>query len=254
MKLFNCQKCDAEILRKNPAQKYCVSCSEEVSRATKSKWAKANPQPAKSPEQIKQAYTMRRKRAIAIGKAASIENQTPVSWDCSEPIDWIWSVRVAVPFTYAFSKNHIYRMGRTGHVTLREECKSARLALGLAMRQALAGQKIATNKIWLDIFVQKPDHKGDAVNVVDTVCDSLKEVIGLDDRWYSIRRLDWEIVKQGGMLYVGICQDSDVDCQVCSLCGQMLAHESFSKNASNIAGISRECNDCRNSIRRKNRP
>ncbi len=113
------------------------------------------------------------------------------------------------------------------------------------LRQGLHCVRIAHNKVWLDILVQKPNHKGDAVNVVDLICDAVKEAVGVDDRWFSIRRLDWEIVKENPRLFVGIGQDSDVDSQVCSYCGQIKPFEEFGQRKRSRLGIGRECRECR---------
>ena len=156
----------------------------------------------------------------------------------------LWMCRVAVPFSYAASKNHIWSMARSGHVYKRQESKRMRGSLTLMIRSAANGQRIANNKLWIDILVQKPDHKGDAVNVVDLVCDSIKDAIDLDDRWYSIRCLDWEIVKDRPRLFVGIGQSTDEDVQVCSSCGRMLPLDNFTKKRSQKLGVDRNCRAC----------
>lgn len=46
-------------------------------------------------------------------------------WDTSEP-ELLWSIRVAVPFQYAASKNAIYTTRRFGHVALRRESRAIR--------------------------------------------------------------------------------------------------------------------------------
>ena len=105
------------------------------------------------------------------------------------------------------------------------------------------------NKVWLDVLVQKPNHKGDAVNVLDLVCDAIKEAIGVDDRWFAIRRLDWEIVKDNPRLVLGVSQDSDVDSQLCSYCGQIKPFAAFNRSRHSRLGVGRECVDCRRSGR-----
>ena len=105
---------------------------------------------------------------------------------------------------------------------------------------------IVHNKVWIDILVQKPNHKGDAVNVVDLVCDAVKDAIDrVDDRWFCIRRLDWQIVKGDPRLFVGVGQDSDEDCQVCSYCGQIKPLPEFNAARNQPLGVGRECKACR---------
>ena len=156
-----------------------------------------------------------------------------------------WLVRIAVPFSYAASKNHVWTSKDRDHVRSRARSRAFRASITSMVSAALVGRRVAVNKLWIDIRVQKPDHKGDAVNVVDLVCDAVKDATGLDDRWYSLRSVDWEIVKGAPMLFVGIGQESDEDLQACSSCGRLLALSMFASNRSNKLGRSRNCHDCR---------
>lgn len=163
----------------------------------------------------------------------------------SNPINAPWLVRVTYPFAYSVSKNATYSNGQgLGHVFLREKSRAYRDGLTIMLQQALKGRKIYQNKIWLEIFVQKPNHKGDAVNVVDTVCDAVKDAIGVDDRWFSIKRLDWQITKSDPHLIIGISQEDCFDAQSCNTCGRILAFDQFYKQKGNKAGISRQCRSC----------
>jgi hypothetical protein len=94
---------------------------------------------------------------------------------------------------------------------------------------------VVHNKVWIDILVQKPNHKGDAV----------KDTLPVDDRWFCIRRLDWEIVKDNPRLFVGIGQESDENCQVCSCCGQIKPFLEFNRRKYHRLGIGRECRERR---------
>src|SRR6185369_15395721 len=151
---------------------------------------------------------------------------------------------VAIPFSYAASKNHIYGMTRRGHKYLRKEAVAFQQELEFKIKAALRDTKVAHNKVWIDILVQKSNHRGDAVNVLDLVCDAAKRAVGVDDRWFSIRRLDWQITKTDPKIFVGVSQDSDIDCQVCSYCGRILPLDSFCKDRDAKLGVSRECKEC----------
>ena len=153
-------------------------------------------------------------------------------------------MRFSIPFDYAISKNHIWAATKRGHVYLRQEHRAYRDSVILLTRDILKNQEIKNNRVWLDILVQKPDHRGDAINVLDGVCDALKEAIGLDDRWFCIRRLDWEVVKQDPQLYIGIGQERVEDCQICSYCGRLLPFTDFSKNKNTRNGVARACREC----------
>jgi len=153
----------------------------------------------------------------------------------------LWTAEVSVPFSYAASKNHIWTMAGT-HVYSRKESVSFRDDLAAALRKAVNGRAVP-GWLWLDIFVQKPDHKGDAVNVVDLVCDAAKDATGVDDRWYSILRLDWEIRKTDPMLWVRVGQESSEPMRVCALCGEPRTFDVFMGAGRTHMG--RECRDCR---------
>lgn len=180
------------------------------------------------------------------GKAANEQNRPDVDAWFKNPVpDLIWQERISVPFSYAASKNNIYAMRRSGQLMLRRESKELRKKICLAMKAKLYGRKIAHNKVWIEILVQKPNHKGDAVNVVDLVCDALKDAIPVDDRWFSIRILDWHIIKEDPKLYIAIGQETDEDAQVCSYCGLIKSLDHFHKDKRSPIGVGRECNLCR---------
>jgi uncharacterized Zn-finger protein len=105
------------------------------------------------------------------------------------------------------------------------------------LESAISGKKIYRNKVWIDIFVQKPDHRGDAINFVDLIADAIKVAIGIDDRWFSIRRVDWQIVKENPRIFIGIGQQDLFDSKICSYCGRILPEKNFSKSG-------RECREC----------
>jgi len=109
------------------------------------------------------------------------------------------------------------------------------------VRQAVAGRAVA-GRLWLDIFVQKPNHRGDAVNVVDLVCDAVEDATGVDDRWFSVRRLDWEVKKSDPLLYVVIGQETSEEQRICALCGRELPTTMFGPHGKSVG---RECRNCR---------
>lgn len=173
-----------------------------------------------------------------------MSKRAPFWYDNSVP-DLIWMLRVTVPFTYAASKNHIYARRRSGHLFLRAESKAKRAEISATIRAGLGDRKVAHNKIWIDILVQKPNHSGDAINVVDLVCDAVKDAVAVDDRWFCIRRLDWQIVKDDPQLIIGLGQETTEDAQVCSCCGQIKPLAAFHRAKDRPLGVGRECRACR---------
>jgi hypothetical protein len=213
-------------------------------------WAREHP--PSSEQKVRNAEHGRRRKELSreAGALANQEAKQSITWYDPDAPDLLWMVRVAVPFSYAASKNHIYALRRTGHVALRRESRAKRDEIILMIRNSLGGRRVAHNKVWIDILVQKPNHKGDAINVVDLVCDALKDALGVDDRWFCIRRLDWEVVKENPNIFIGIGQDSKLDCQVCSYCGQIKELKEFNASKYNHLGVGRECKECRRKGRR----
>jgi len=220
-------------------QKYCEKCSEQADLTRKKLWAKANPQKT-NPIQAKELRSRTKLAGIAISKLDKVD----VTYAIDRP-NLLWLVRVSVPFSYSSSKNAIYALRASGHVALRKEARDWRDQLRDRLRDAVSHHTVVQNKVWLDILVEKPDHKGDAVNVVDSVCDGVKEAIGVDDRWFCIRQLDWRISKNEPKLILGVGQSSDENLQPCSSCGRLLPFPQFTKKSNSRHGIGRNCKDCR---------
>ena len=244
-----CGICEQEIDRRGPTQKFCGPCSDARTRQRRRKWALQNPMPKERGAERIAAAAIRKKARQEIAASTRPDHAESLSWDAASSVDLSWLVRASVPLSYASSKNAVWRYAR-GHVFARRESASWKDALALKLKVALNGRRAVPNKVWLDIFVQKSNHRGDAVNVVDSVCDAVKTVLGVDDRWYSIRRLDWQIVKHEPMIYVGVGQESDAVVQACSVCGALLPLEHFASNKGNANGRSRECRGCRGILRR----
>jgi hypothetical protein len=245
-KTLSCAECGADAERTGPTQKYCRPCSAERERLRQNAWAKAHP-PKKGA--IKRNYARRLALAKAVSGHYAGERRENAAWSPTALVDAKWRVVVAIPYVQSLSKNSIYAVGRGGHVYLREQAKAAKAVVEAKLRSALRGVRVATNRVWVDIFIQKPSHKSDAVNLVDMVCDAAKRAVGVDDRWFSILRLDWQVTRNNPQIFIGISQEEVPDAQVCSLCGHIKPLAEFSKNRSRKNGVSRECFVCRSRIR-----
>lgn len=155
-------------------------------------------------------------------------------------------LRFSIPYTTHLLKNHVLTMSRRGgrnFVFLRKETRTAQEYISWTVRAA--GLKWKHNKVWIDIYSEKPDHKsGDAINLVDRICDAIKVAIEVDDRWFCIRYVDWTIKKQDPKIYIGISQEDCEDSQVCRFCGGILSFEEFSISRYALHGRSRSCKKC----------
>lgn len=235
-----CKRCGNAAPRTGSRQFYCRPCSEDLSRQRAAAWARGNP-----PSKETIARATQRKKSVTTTRGLALNEAEAFSiGDIIQPVEMAWQVRVAAPFSWASSKNRIYNPNGH-HVSLREEVRQYRGSLTMMIRAALAGRVLRQNKVWITLFVQKPQHKGDAINVVDTVCDAIKDAIDIDDRWFSIYRLDWQIVKVDPQLFIGIGQEAGPDVQVCSSCGRLLTFDNFTKKTNQKNGIDRNCRECR---------
>lgn len=242
--MMNCQKCGMETARRSATQLYCEPCSTEKSLERKRQWARRH---HASPDVRRRYGQASSERANERGKQISATEAKGIGESYSPDPELSWIVRVAMPFSYAASKNSVWGFSTKGHVWKRREGNAYRGQLTTLIRSQIAsgGIKVKQARLWVDVLVQKSNHKGDAVNVVDLVCDAIKDAIDLDDRWYSIRRLDWQIIKHDPQLFVGIGQEVTEDLQACSTCGRLLTYDKFGRNKSKENGIARVCLECR---------
>lgn len=240
-----CAACGTVAVRTGPVQKYCRPCSDARNIERKAKWARGAGRPSR-PD------ATRRPMLQTIGRQASVEAARSITHETSRP-ELHWLTRISVPFSYAASKNHIYALNGRGHVHLRSESSAIRDEITLRVKMAVRDQRVFHNKVWLDILVQKSNHKGDAVNVVDLVCDGVKRAVGVDDRWFCIRSLDWEIVRENPMIFIGVGQEATCDAQVCCYCGQIKPVADFQKSKHGHLGIGRECKPCLSALSKQRR-
>lgn len=227
-----CKQCGNEAPRTGPRQFFCKTCSavRDVAR----KVAHSN---KRGKQYGKEAHSRIAERGRQISAMAG-----PFSAD--DAVDLIWTRTAIIPFSWAGSKNHTFTSRFDGHTELRSEARRYKIELIEAMREALASQLIVTNKLWVDVLVEKPSHRGDAANLLDMICDAVKEAAGLDDRWFSIHRVDWRIVKQNPRLIVRVGQQSNENVQACSSCGRLLTLMHFHANKGTKNGVGRNCRDC----------
>lgn len=234
-----CERCGAPAPAHRWAR-FCRSCSAERDRERARLWARANPQ-KRNPVTL----SLRTARLRAEGAAVSDSVRSPITWFADRPtFAPVRILRVSVPFDTSFSKNSIYAVGKGGHIHLRQRQRELREAVTWRVKQHWDGPPWPNRKTYLDILVQKPNHKSDAINVLDSICDALKVAIGVDDRWFCVSRLDWEIVKRDPLIHIGIAVDGTGDMSVCSYCGRVLVLSAFTANRTMAKGISRKCREC----------
>lgn len=232
---MKCEACGSDTPRRSAVQRYCSPCSEMKDLERKSKWHLNN-----GKRRYDETRTKYRDKGVLLTGDVKLDINTSMP---PMPV-MAWYARVQIPFSWAGSKNRIFANTSRGHVFMRDESRYMRTLLTETVANAVDISKLVQNKLWIDIFVQKPRQNGDAVNFVDMVCDAVKDAIPLDDRWYSLRSVDWQIAKHEPMLFVGLGQESDVNVQACSSCGRLLTFDLFQRNRSLPNGIGRNCRDC----------
>lgn len=236
-----CARCYAPTQRKSATQMYCGGCSAKSARERGTAWARENPQP------IEARRPAMARRKSALNEAADARCAGPVS--IVRPIDWpemAWAVSLRLPFGWELSKNAIWRTGAGGHVFLRSESRAARNLLTARLREALSNVNAVEAKVYIAIHVQKPNHRGDAVNTIDTLCDCIKEALGVDDRWFCLRSVDWSVSRTNPEIVVQVAQAETEHHRVCTQCGVIkpLASE-FAKTKHGLLGHGRTCSECR---------
>jgi hypothetical protein len=105
-----------------------------------------------------------------------------------------WEVTVSVFSDWQWSKNRMWKTRPGGHARyLAPHARQRRDMLATLIRQELTSQKIHpwVGKLWLDIHVEIPNHRGDALNMLDLIADGVQDGTSIDDRWYWIRRMSW---------------------------------------------------------------
>lgn len=140
--------------------------------------------------------------------------QRAVSSFSAEPLHYIplgERVTLSIPLTGAWSKNAQHGMG-SGRLYLRDAARAHRETVGWELKAALKGRVFRPRrKVWLDLFVQRANLKSDPINVLDGVADAVKDMVGLDDRWFAVWRLDWALVrKEDPWLQLQLWQDAAI--------------------------------------------
>lgn len=234
----DCVRCGSPFESKWVRRKYCEPCSYQVQI-----------------ENSEDSVTRRsetRNEAIDWIQSNRGKQKSSLS-DVFDRPDMDWVVAYSVPYSKNASKNRRWRVNPGGSVYMLAEVRKYDQIVQAATARALHGIKVAQNKVWLSFYIEKPDHKSDAINIVDTICDAIKKAIGIDDRWFCIRQLDWCIKKSDQKIIISIGQESTEDVIPCSHCGEIKAPEYFGKNRGGPFGRSRACIECRRVLDRKAR-
>jgi hypothetical protein len=185
-------------------------------------------------------YRKLQSRKLADGASLSLRNRGRLP----EPDPTFANyIAVEIPFSYLLSKNAIYGQGIGGHKFIREGVRGRREMLTLLVRSAAAGVFV-DGPIDLALHVEKPNARGDAINVLTTVADAVVDGLGVDDRWFGITCVTWSVVKIEPRVLLGIGQRVTEPHRVCSYCGGIWPMTDFQLNRSGLHGRGRKCRHC----------
>lgn len=217
-----CEECGQSV--PGPRQRFCRDCSKR---------------------RFYRSHFDYNRRPFEAGLIVNRQERTSISWPLElPPPDLIYLLRIAIPYDRIYSKNSANKIGG-GRFYTNREVLAARDALMLLIRSSSADHSWKIRKTYIDILVQKPHHWGDAVNVIDTICDAVKQAIGVDDRWFSLRRVEWQITKENPRIYIGIGQEEGGDQFPCRACGSILDMIRFHNSYERGKKINAICCCCR---------
>lgn len=246
---FNCKECGKLAIQNSKAQKYCPECSDRISKEkhnkrnakyrSSDKFQKSYLSKVQSGE-IKAKANTRHQLLKSRGLQRSIDGRTDDKWDNAvRNHHYKWAVKIEFPFNKLMSKNSIWSYGsKRGHVYIRKEVKAVCEKITVETRATLRNYDVKKGKLWMGLYVQKPTHKSDAINLLDLFADAVKEAIDFDDNMFSIMFIDWAVVKESPKVFLYLGQEIEEDHFGCSYCG-------FLQPTSKMVGKDgRLCTDC----------
>ena len=127
----------------------------------------------------------------------------PQEPQCSPQCAPPFRIACVVPFDKRLSKN-AQKTPFKGRMVLTKDARSATSALVQSLVRCITGRPKEV-KTLVTIRVFKPNHRMDAVNFVDVVCDCVQKAIGINDHWYSAS-VDWEIDKVNPRIEIEVGQ------------------------------------------------
>lgn len=142
---------------------------------------------------------------MATSKLGRTEVQLWEPWSSDQIPNELFTI--CLPTDFSASKNKMFHRGnrRLGYT---KEAKKFKDDVTLLCRAAMRDCREVEpkRKVWLSIHVEMSKHLGDAANFVEIIQDGVRDAIGVDDRYFSLWRLDWSIAKFQPNIYIGVAQ------------------------------------------------
>src|SRR3990167_8307012 len=130
--------------------------------------------------------------------------------------DLAHGISINIAFDSALSKNNLVKTW-FGGINYAQKTRDSKDTFIEELQ--LLKHKFYNGRVYLDIFVEEPKFVVDAINFLDIIADAIKVGIGVDDRWFVVRRIDWAIVKDDPRIKVDVSQMIKEDYEMCSACG-----------------------------------
>lgn len=243
-----CLNCGKNFDSSAPRVFYCTPCRAMKGKERKLKhYFKTKDIPEykeRAKANAKIATPIRRGKTVLKGEKISEQTSSGgIMWQDRMPLpNFNRILSFCIPFDWALSKNARVNFGNGRHWVNQYTRDAEKVVQDYIEKKNIGWIQ---SKVYIDILVEKPNMRGDAVNFLDSIMDAIKKGIGVDDRWFSIGRLDWQISKVDPKIWVTIKQDTTKPLQACSHCGRLLTFDMFNKNKQTKQGIGRACSDCR---------
>lgn len=155
-------------------------------------------------------------------------------------------INIVIDYSGELSKNVILGRGNFGsRVFMKKSATIRREEIAYLCKQEMLKNKVSfvEGKVWLDILVQKPTAgSGDALNVLDLIADAVQDGIGINDKWFCVKSIDWEIKKENPKIFIQVLQEVKEAHRICSYCGGIRTISNFKPTKN---GYSRYCAVCR---------
>ncbi len=209
-----CVKCN-EVYERKGARLYCLPCSKINRLEVNRKHEKIAKESGKRKERYKKKHAKQVDRGIEINQKIERED-----YNGNEA----HGIKIVTHFVHEFSKNKTFVNKWGKPVYTKERQKAKQHLIGEILDQ---DHKFFQAKTWLDITMFKDRNTGDAINSLDTIADAIEAGIGINDKWYAIRKLDWYIDKLDPRIEILITQDAREHCDICSKCGRITQLKDF---------------------------
>jgi hypothetical protein len=167
---------------------------------------------------------------IAAGEIRNRQTRRGDTWIPPMFLHPVWQIRISLPFDPSkHSKNQGFRIGRKGQggkafIIRTDGTHGGKNELAELIAQSIVDIDAMPVQapLWIGIFLQKRNWQADAVNILDIASDAMQLATGVNDRWYCVSNIDWEMTVDRPMLHLHACQFKNEDHDTCSYCSSIV--------------------------------